>query len=155
MKGEEKEWLGLMHEGDYDEVYEFIESQKGFKTLKKEFKKALTRIKNLEEKNEKLKEKIMKLKNKNAQIKIKSSTQKDKAKEIFLADVDKETVRKSKVYLKRIKQNLELNTWYTKSDVKKVCCVHYKYLDYCLNQLTSEGILETQEANGTLNYKLT
>jgi len=168
MKKEEVSYLEMIknNEGlDYykvgNEIRDFINTQRGFRLLKKETKKKDTLIKNLEKKIKTLEIKIEQLKsktiskNKNKGIKLLNKLKKISKNKIG-SDIFKETISKSeekdiKRYVLRIKTSME-DKQYTKSSFILELIIPKRYIMKCINKLMIEDYLDSEIVNGNIRY---
>jgi len=162
MKKEEHSYLDIVKQSkgvdDYsskDEIRQFINSQKGFKLLKRENKKKDTLIKNLENKIRVLSEKLKRSVRKKSKIKrSKGITLKENSnlgKDIFLKDVLEKEEKEVKKYIKRIKFNIG-DKQYTKTDIITEIMIPKKYFNKCIDILIKEDFLQKKIVNNFMRY---
>ena len=154
MKKEEKQYLKTIHNPEeFNRIQQIEISQKFFKVLKKEYKKALTKIKNQEKEIEKLKNQIKTKKMQHSIIKI-NPVKKNIGKEIFLKDITKTRYERCKLYIRRIEENLQQGEDYSKTRIIKELMIPYKEIEFCLAFLESEGRLDKRMIDGTMKWRL-
>ena len=161
MKKEEVSYLdivkkskGLSGKSSNDEIKEFIDNQKGYRLLKKEFRKMETIIKNLEKKNKKLTELVDELKCKVMKRSKKSPVLKSRSnlgKRVFEETISKSEEKDIKRFVNRIKNNMSFNE-YTRTDIKVEFLIPVRYIDKCINVLKSEDFLRGRIIKGTMRY---
>lgn len=164
MKKEEVSYLdvvkhskGLDDITSNDEIRNFIDTQKGFRLLKKECKKKDTLIKNLENKirilTDKLKKSIRKQSKVLKQSKNKIILNKNSklGKDIFEETISKSEEKKIKMLVNRIKHNMGYKE-YTRSDIKIELMIPQKLLDKCINRLKNDDFIGSRIVSGHMRY---
>ena len=140
---------------------ELVKSQRALKILHKDYQKEL-RI------NEKLQKTISKLKQENVQLKQDISNLKlnrasvmipvpktsSPEKTSFLDDVSVEELKRCRLSINRIEHNMKHNVLYSKNMFIKDFLIQSKHIDFSLNYLMSQGLIESVISGGKLLYRL-
>jgi len=135
-----------------NEITSFMNTQKGFRLLKKECRTKDTIIKNLEKRIKSLNNKLESLskakRNKNKPL-IKSNS--GLGKDIFKETISKQEEKKIKRLVLRIKTSMEDKS-YTKNLLIKELMIPSKRVDACIKQLIKEDFFSEKMVRGYTRY---
>jgi predicted RNase H-like nuclease (RuvC/YqgF family) len=131
---------------------DLVKYQKALKILNHEYQSLLKTNENLLKQIEQLNNKLLNLQRSPSEPEIKITSV--KTNPLFIIDINSEELKKCRVFINRIQNNMQKSELYTKDRIKRDFLVHHKVIDFSLNYLLSTNVIESVMKSGKIYYRL-